>query len=163
MLEESALNVAIHDRKGFDCGVPALNDYLQRYAQQQRTRGLAAIYVLTRSEVPERIVGFYTLSAAEVTVDELAQSDRKMLPRYRVPCFRMGRLACRSDHRGEGIGKLLLGCAVERCLRARADVAAFALVVDAKDKPARDFYRHFGFVVFSSQPLSLYLPLRREP
>jgi len=40
----------------------------------------------------------------------------------------MGRLACRDDRRGEGLGRLLIGCAVQRCLLARQQVAAFALI-----------------------------------
>jgi GNAT superfamily N-acetyltransferase len=162
VFQEHPLDVALHQRSDFDCGVPALNDYLHRFAHQQRQKGLAAVYVLTRPERPERIVGFYTLGAAEVGIEDLAAADQKQLPRYRIPCFRMGRLATRCDCRGEGIGKLLLGCAVERCLRARAEVAAFALIVDAKDERVRDFYLHFGFTAFASKPLSLYLPLGRS-
>ena len=78
-----------------------------------------------------------------------------------VPCFRMGRLACRTDQRGLGIGKLLLGCAVDRCLKARQQVAAYALLVDAKDDVAKAFYEHFGFKTFQDAPLTLYLPLGR--
>jgi predicted GNAT family N-acyltransferase len=73
----------------------------------------------------------------------------------------MGRLACRTDQRGLGFGKLLLGCAVDRCLKARQQVAAYALLVDAKDDVAKAFYVHFGFKTFLDAPLTLYLPLGR--
>jgi GNAT superfamily N-acetyltransferase len=117
--------------------------------------------VLTESSQPERILGYYTLSAAEVDRQRLTEDDRKRLPGYPVPCFRMGRLACRTDQRGLGIGKLLLGCAVDRCLKARQQVAAYALLVDAKDGVAKTFYEHFGFRTFQDAPLTLYLPLGR--
>ena len=73
----------------------------------------------------------------------------------------MGRLACRSDQQGRGLGKLLLGCAVDRCLKARQQIAAYALVVDAKDDAARGFYTHFGFKTLVDAHLTLYLPLGR--
>lgn len=90
---------------------------------------------------------------------ELRESVRKKLPRYPVPCFRLSRLASRKDRHGQGIGKLLLACAVDRCLKARKDVAAYALIVDAKDENARQFYEHYGFVAFADEPMTLYLGL----
>jgi predicted GNAT family N-acyltransferase len=161
VLDDLPLDPAIHDRQGFECGIPALNEYLHRFAEQHRRRGISSIYVLTQSAQPERILGYYTLSAAEVDGQRLAEAERKKLPRYPVPCFRMGRLACRTDQRGQGLGKLLLGCAVDRCLKARQQVAAYALVVDAKDDVAKAFYVHFGFKTLQDAPLTLYLPLGR--
>ena len=161
MLDDLPLDPAIHDRQGFECGVPALDEYLHRLAEQHRRRGISSVYVLAESAQPERILGYYTLSAAEVDGQRLAEAERKKLPRYPVPCFRMGRLACRADQRGRGLGKLLLGCAVDRCLKARQQVAAYALVVDAKDDAAKAFHVHFGFKSLQDAPLTLYLPLGR--
>lgn len=153
------LATSLHDRAGFRCGVPELDDYIQRFAAQQVVRGVSAVYVLIDSEQPSQILGFYTLSAAQVDVMQIAESDRKKLPRYPVPCFRMGRLACSVTHRGQGVGKLLIGCAVDRCLHARKQVAAFALLVDAKGESAKAFYQHYGFTPCADSPLTLYLPL----
>lgn len=161
MLEEQALDPAIHDRIGFSCGVPELDDYLHRFAVQQRSKGVSAIHVLVDSENPGLILGFYTLSAAQMDVVELSDVDKKKLPRYPVPCFRMGRLACRVDQRGKGLGKLLIACAVDRCLQARKQVAAFALIVDAKNDEAKAFYQHYGFTPCVDAPMTLYLPLGR--
>lgn len=161
MLEEHPLDPAIHDRQEFGCGVPALDEYLHRLAEQHRRRGITSVYVLTDSIQPERILGYYTLSAAEVDGLRLADADRKKLPRYPVPCFRIGRFACRTDQQGRGLGKLLLGCAVDRCLKARLQIAAYALIVDAKDVAAKSFYEHFGFSALRDSPLTLYLQLGR--
>jgi len=141
--------------------VPVLNAYLQNLAEQHRRKGITAVYVLVDSAAPSVILGYYTLSAAEVEVLRLPDADRRRLPRYPVPCFRMGRLACRTDQRGRGLGRLLLGCAVDRCLKARTQVAAYALLVNAKDDVARAFYEHYGFTPLADQPLTLYLPLGR--
>ncbi len=120
---------------------------------------MTTVHVLVDDAAPASILGYYTLSAAEVESAELRADQRKHLPRHPVPCFRLGRLACRADRHGTGLGKLLVAGAVERCLRAKAEVAAYALIVDAKDETAADFYRHYGFVVCASHPLMLYLPL----
>lgn len=161
MLEEHVLDPRVHDRQGFDCGVPALNEYLQRYAEQHRRKGISAAYVLVDSADVSTVLGYYTLSAAEVDVTQLAEEDRRRLPRYPVPCFRMGRLAVRVDQRGLGMGRLLVGCAVDRCLKAREQVAAYALIVDANDGAAKRFYERFGFRSLTDEGLTLYLPLGR--
>lgn len=139
--------------------MPELNEYLRRFADQHRKRGFSATWVLVEPEVPQLILGYYSLSAAQVDAQSLNEIDRRKLPRYPIPCFRMGRLACRADRRGQGLGKLLVGLAVERCLKAREQVGAWALIVDAKDDAAKTFYEHYGFASFRDAPLSLYLPL----
>ncbi len=159
MLEEQALNPTRHDRAGFVCGVPALDAYLAQLAVQHIRKGVSTVYVLVDTDLPNLILGYYTLSAAELDGTQLGAADRKKLPRCPVPCFRMGRLACRVDQRGQGLGRLLLGCAVDRCLQARKQVAALALLVDAKDEQARAFYEHYGFIPCEDLPQTLYLPL----
>lgn len=99
------------------------------------------------------------MSAAQVDVVQLDQNTQKKLPRYSVPCFRMGRLAAHAAHHGRGLGRILVGCAVERCLEAKKHVAAYALLVDAKGEKAKDFYEHYGFIASSDNPMTLYLPL----
>jgi GNAT superfamily N-acetyltransferase len=159
VFEEYVLDPAVHNRADFDCGILALNEYLQRYAEQHRKCAITSTYVLIAPEAPERILGYYTLSAAEIDAPRLSESERRKLPRYPIPCFRLGRLACRVDERGRGLGKRLLACAVERCLMARAHVAAYALIVDAKNDDARTFYLHYGFRPFAGEEMRLYLPL----
>jgi GNAT superfamily N-acetyltransferase len=161
VLDDLPLDTSIHDRQGFECGVPELDEYIRRFAEQHRQRGISSVYVLTTPAQPEFILGYYTLSAAEVDGQRLSDADRKKLPRYPVPCFRMGRLACRSNQQGRGLGKLLLGCAVDRCLKARQQIAAYALLVDAKDDASKAFYTHFGFKTLPDAHQTLYLPLGR--
>lgn len=161
MLEEHRLNPTTHDRSGFDCGVRELNEYLQRLADQHRKKGISTTWVLVDSAAPKLILGYYSLSAAQVDAQSLSEADRDKLPRYPVPCFRMGRLACRADSRGQGLGKLLMGLAVDRCLKAREQVAAWALIVDAKNAVAKAFYENYGFTTLRDQPMALYLPLGR--
>ncbi len=119
MFEEHSLDAAIHDRKNFSCGDPPLDDYLKQFAIQQTKKGVAIVRVLIDTKRPEEILGYYSLSAAQVDVSALSETLRKKLPRYPVPCFRMSRLACSKNHQGKGIGRLLIGCSAERCLEAK--------------------------------------------
>lgn len=159
MLNDVRLDPSIHDRDDFDCGIDALNDYLRRLAAQHWRKKISTTYVLVDSDQPHQILGYYSLSAAQVDVGELSQSEQKKLPRFPIPCFRMGRLACRSDRRGSGLGRLLIGCAVDRCLEVRQHIQAYALLVDAKDQAAKSFYEHYGFRRLRDHPMALYLPL----
>ena len=159
MFEECRLDTAIHDRAGFDCGIAELNHYLHRLADQHRRKSVSTTFVLVNTQAPTTILGYYCLSAAQVDVEQLLNADRNKLPRYPVPCFRMGRLAVRQDQQGQGFGRLLLACAVDRCLKARQDVAGYALIVDAKSELARQFYEHYGFTRLRDAPMTLYLPL----
>lgn len=49
--------------------------------------------------------------------------------------------------------------ALIRCLRVSEEVAAFAVIVDAKNNQAKDFYLKYGFISFKDHDLSLFLPL----
>ena len=161
MLEEHVFDARLHDRAAFHCGVPALDDYLHKFAAQQNAKGISTVFVLVDDAAPSKILGFYTISAAQIAVQQLGDAERKKLQRYPVPCFRMGRLARDIESRGAGLGEILIGCAVDRCLHARTLVGAYALLVDAKDEKAKSFYERFGFVPKVDAPMSLYLPLGR--
>lgn len=159
MLEEQVFDSKRHDRAAFRCGEPALDDFLKKYASQQAEKGICSIFVVVDGACPSAILGFYTLSAAQIGVDQMSEADRKKLPRYPVPCFRMGRLARTMESRGIGLGEILIGLAVDRCLRAKTHVGAYALLVDAKHEKARAFYQNYGFIRCSDSPDTLYLPL----
>jgi predicted GNAT family N-acyltransferase len=104
------------------------------------------------------IVGYYTLAAGGVPLVEMPAPLAKRLPRYAsVPVVRMGRLAVDQRYRGQKLGAALLWDAVLRA--ARSEIAAFALVVDAKDDLAAAFYRHHGFVTLGEGQRYWALPL----
>ncbi len=159
MLEEQFLDPRLHDRQAFACGVVELDEYLQRLAAQQSKKGVNVVRVLVDTDKPQTILGYYSLSAAQVDVSVLDERLQQKLPRHAVPCFRLGRLAVHSNYRGQGLGNYLLGCAVRRCTDARKLVAAYAMLVDAKSTQAKTFYEHYGFTPYRDSTMSLYLPL----
>jgi len=94
------LDPELHDRKAFTSGVAELDDYLQRFAVQQSKKGIAVVRVLIDTNMPTNILGYYSLSAAQVEAVQMDERTQRTLPRYPVPCFRLGRLATHSAVRG---------------------------------------------------------------
>lgn len=149
------LDVA-HDRAAFECDSPPLNRYLREQVTQDIRRRVAACFVAVAND--NHIAGYYTLAAASLLLAELPASIGKKLPRYpTVPAVRMGRLAVAQAYQGRGLGGALLADALHRAIRA--EIVAYALMVDAKDETAASFYRHHGFIALPDAPLSLFLPL----
>ncbi len=153
-----ALLDASHDRANFDSDSAALNRYLQQQATQDVRRRITACFVAVTGDDAQRIAGYYTLASSSVLLHDLPAATGKKLPRYpSVPVVRMGRLAVAKTFKGAGLGAALLADALGRA--ARAEIAAYALVVDAKDDAAASFYRHHGFIAMPSTPLTLFIPL----
>lgn len=145
-----------HNRADFDCGEPALNQFLQRLARQQSSRDFSKTYVVCQPDLPQ-IFGFYTISSG--SIDFAHWSPQLRLPRYPVPVARLGRLAVDTRAQGQGIGQVLLSHAVNLALMLSNHIGLYALVVDAKDEAAAAFYIRHGFVRFPDRPLKLFLSL----
>lgn len=148
-----------HDREGFACGVAALDDYLRRRAGQHHRDGIATTHVLVDDAEPARVLGYCSLSAAQLHLQALREDDRKRLPTYPVPAIRMGRLAVSKAEQGRGYGQLLVGHVVNLALSVRQTMGVRVLIVDAKDALAVAFYEDFGFRCTTDAVLTLYLPV----
>ena len=149
-----------HERGGFSCGSGALDRYLQQQARQDADKRVAAPFVLV--EPPStRVLGYYTLSASVIQAKELPDDLADKLPRYpQLPVTLLGRLAVDLTLKNRGIGQFLLMDALWRSLAAATQIAAMAVLVDAKDQAAEAFYAHFGFIPLQQQPARLFLPMK---
>jgi GNAT superfamily N-acetyltransferase len=148
-----------HDRKSFDCGVPALNDYLVRFARQNHDSGGAKTFVAAPETESGRILGYYSLSPGSVDFARAPARLTRGLGRYDIPVFRLARLAVDRTMQGQGLGAELLLAAGERCLAVAAEVGGVALAIDAKDDGAARWYARFGAMSLLDDPLKLVLPL----
>ena len=146
------------DTGAFRCGQPQLDDYIRRYASQEERRGVARVFVATPREDARHLVGFYSLSAGSVICTDLPREMARKLPRYPVPVALLGRLAVDQAFRGQGLGAILLSDACHKVVLASRVLAVAAIVVDAKNTEAAEFYRHFGFVPLPGRPDRLLLP-----
>lgn len=136
-----------HDRTGFTCGVPALDDFLRLRARQQ-TPDHGATFVLTTESDPADVLGFYTLASHSVDAGQMSTAIRKKFPYQYVSVTLLGRLAVATKAQGGGLGEHLLMDALFRGLSARSEIGAWAVVVDPKDAKAAAFYARYDFVRF---------------
>jgi GNAT superfamily N-acetyltransferase len=151
-----------HDRKVFDCGVPALNDFLHKTARQHRDKGLSNTFVLLDENTPHEILGFFTLSFLEVEAAALPGKYSRRLPKSsRLPAAKLARLAVDKRCQGKGYGDLLMADAVKRIVATINESGGITgFFVDAKDEHAKRFYLRYGFILLQDTPLTLFLPLQ---
>lgn len=150
-----------HDRGSFRCGVEALDRYLQKQASQDARKDVATPFVLIETGTG-LIAGYFTLSAFGVNMDDLPEDISEKLPRYgQAPATLIGRLAVDLRFQGRGVGRRLLIGACEKALAAAATLAVWAVVVDAKDESAKNFYERFGFTPMPEHPRRLFLTMKQ--
>lgn len=130
----------------FNCGTSPLDEYIRRYASQDVRKNVARVFVATPENQPERLAGFFTLSAGSVNCSELPPAMARKLPRYPVPVALIGRLAVDIQFQGQGLGAILLADACHKVVQASEVLAVVGIVVDAKDQTTAAFYSHFGFI-----------------
>jgi len=125
-----------HDRSSFASGSTPLDRYLQQQARQDAEKRVAAAFVLVEPPA-NKVLGYYTLSASVITADALPAGLAKKLPRYpQLPVTLLGRLGVDQSQKGKGLGEFLLMDALHRRLEAATEIAAMAVIVDAKDAVA---------------------------
>jgi GNAT superfamily N-acetyltransferase len=148
-----------HDRAQFDCGEPALNDFLRKHARQNHDRGAAKTFVAVSISDGRNILGFYSLCPASLEFSRTPDEVRKGLARHDVPVFRLGRLAVSRTVQGKGLGGQLILAAGRRCVLAATEIGGMAMLIDAKSERAAKWYASYGAIPLADAPLSLLLPL----
>ena len=148
-----------HDRQAFDCGVAALNEFLQRHARQSHEMGGAKTFLAIDDADSRTVLGFYSLSPASLAYARAPEVVRRGLARHDVPAFRLARLAVDRRVQGQGLGGQFLLGAGRRCLLAATEVGGVAMLIDAKDERAAAWYASYSALPLLDAPLSLLLPL----
>lgn len=152
------LDKKAHNRAAFSCEHEALNVYLKERASQEVQKRVAAVYVLTHDG--KAIAGYYTLSQYTIEPGDLPEEavQRLRLPKYdKLPATQLGRLARSKESKGAGLGEILLMGALEKALLHSKNIASLAVVVDAKDEKARNFYLRYGFIDLPDHPNRLFM------
>jgi GNAT superfamily N-acetyltransferase len=148
-----------HDRRGFECGAPELDDDLRRYARQNHESGAAKTFVAVPLDDPRRVLGYYAISPGALEFAHAPAEITKRLGRYEVPVYRLGRLAVSLSVQGRGLGAELLLSAGVRALAVAGEVGGVALAIDAKDERTAAWYERFGAMRLLDDPLKLVLSL----
>lgn len=103
-----------------------------------------------------RVVGYYGLAPTSVVPTTMPRSIRTGQPPDPVPCLLLGQLATDCSWAGKGIGTGLLKHALERCIEAATLIGGRALVVNAVDDEAAEFWRRRKFLPSTDNPMILY-------
>jgi GNAT superfamily N-acetyltransferase len=135
-----------HDVSLFSNGVhPSLDQWLRERARS--SEGLSArTYVVCVTAEPDRVVGYFSISAAVEQRSVLPSAKTRRGMPERVPLLLIGRLAVDAAWQGRGLGSALLADALRRCLAASGIAGARGVVAHAMDDEAVDFYERHGFV-----------------
>jgi len=148
-----------HDRQAFDCGEPALTEFLHARAAKHQALRVSRTFVLSDNIEPRKILGFYSLCNCQIGRDDILPEEARKLPQYPLPAILLARLGVDQNAQGKGYGELLLMDVIKRCALVSQQTGVYAVVVDAKHDHAKRFYERFGFTQIKTQALTLYLPL----
>lgn len=144
---------AAHDVSEFSCGKPTLDHWLKTRALSNQEKGFTAVMVVHDDG---RVVGYYGLAPTAVVPSVLPRSVRTGQPPDPVPCLLLGQLATDTAWAGRGIGTGLLKHALQRCVQAAELVGGRALMINAVDAEAADFWQRRGFLPSKDDPLVLF-------
>ena len=147
-----------HRLEGFDCGTPALNDWLVRHARQAQGSGSAKTFVV--AEVDGRVAGYFSLTVGQVDTLEAPERIRKGMGQYPVPVVILARLAVSRQDQGSGIGFGLLQDAIRRTMLIAEQAGIRAMLSHPIDKDAAKFYTRFGFIASPLRERQLLLLLK---
>jgi len=157
------------DRSTFHSGNTELDRFFHRFAGQNQFRHhIGATYVAVDHK---GILGFATVAAAQIEIEDLPKSRQKKLPHYPLLALRLARLAVDRSAQGRGVGKLLLHIVFQLAQDMADTVGCIGVVVDAKSD-AVSFYGRYGFESLEviegglnsrPEPLLMFLPLGSIP
>ncbi|MHC8508504.1 MAG: GNAT family N-acetyltransferase [Rhodospirillales bacterium] len=146
-----------HDRKLFHCRIANLNGYIRERASQDVRNRVARVYAVTAPD-SDTVAGYCSLSAAGFEPGALPEEAAGKLPKYnQLPAVLLGRLAVDQKFQGRGLGTYLLFDAFQTVLQAGAAIGACAVIVDAWDETAAEFYRQRAFRAFADDNLRFFM------
>jgi GNAT superfamily N-acetyltransferase len=154
------------DRMSFRSGDADLDRFFRQFAGQNQFRHHVGVtYVAVEHRT---ILGFATVAAAHVEIDELPLAARRKLPQYPLPVLRLARLAVDQAGQGQGLGLELLRFVLRLALQMADEYGCVGVVVDAKPDAAA-FYAKYGFIPVEAvegrsdarpSPTPMFLPIR---
>ena len=146
-----------HPLDAFDCGNPALNEWLIRHARQAHASGSARTYVVADER---RIAGYFSLAVGQIDSLEAPERVRKGMGNYPVPVVILTRLAVARLDQGRSLGVGLLQDAIRRTLAVADQAGVRALLTHPIDEAAARFYLRFGFEASPAREQQLILLLK---
>lgn len=146
-----------HRLEGFECGKPALSEWLLRHARQAQSAGSAKTFVVTDDD---RVVAYFSLTVGQINTLEAPERARKGMGQYPLPVVVLARLAVSQQHQGRGIGIGLMQDAIRRTVLIAEQAGIRALLTHPIDAEATRFYTRFGFIASPLREQQLLLLLK---
>jgi len=143
--------------EAFDCGKPALNDWLVRHARQAQGSGSAKTYVVIEGD---RLAGYFSLTVGQIDALDAPERIRKGIGSYPVPVVILTRLAVSLLDQRRGIGLGMLQDAIQRTVAIAEQAGVRALLTHPIDEEASRFYQRFGFETSPVREQQLLLLLK---
>lgn len=145
-----------HNIDSFDCGVPTLNQWLQRQALKNEVSGASRTFVICSGD---KVIGYYALATGSVVRQQAPGKIKRAMPDP-IPVMILGRLAVDRSQQGCGLGVGLLRDAILRTYNVSQHVGVRALLVHALSETARDFYLRNGFITSPLEEMTLMLGIQ---
>ena len=146
-----------HRVEAFDCGKPALTDWLLHHARQAQGSGSARTFVACDQD---RVAAYYSLTVGQIDTLEAPERIRRGMGQYPIPLVILARLAVDLDYQKRGLGFSLLQDAITRTVAIADQAGIRALLTHPLDAEADAFYRRFGFEPTPLQERQLILLLK---
>ena len=146
-----------HRLEGFDCGKPALNDWLLRHARQAQGSGSAKTFVVVDDD---RVAGYFSLTVGQIDTLDAPERIRKGMGQYPLPVVILARLAVSTTDQGRGIGIGLLQEAIRRTMLIAEHAGIRAMLTNPIDEDTTRFYTRFGFIASPLREQQLLLLLK---
>lgn len=146
-----------HRLEEFDCGKPALNDWLLRHARQAQGSGSAKTFVVVDDD---RVAGYFSLTVGQIDTLDAPERIRKGMGQYPLPVVILARLAVSTTDQGRGIGVGLLQEAIRRTMLIAEHAGIRAMLTHPIDEDATRFYARFGFIASPLREQQLLLLLK---
>jgi len=146
-----------HRRDSFDSGEPALDEWLRRFAGQNRRGNTAAPWVVATTD--DVVFAYVSLAMTGIDRSAAPSAIARNAPNP-VPALLIGRLAVDRHHGGLGLGTALVAHVLATAVELNAKAALRAVVVTALHERSRAWWERFGFVPFDTNDpgcLDLYV------
>ena len=150
-----------HNRKTFDCGITALDQFLQQQARQKTAKHISKTYVACQESAPTAIMAYYTLTGYSVTTPP-SHRDYNKYP-HPLSAVKLARLAVDRSQQGQRLGERLLIDAICRTVLVAQQISAIGLFVDPMTPQVIPFYQQYDFLPADPgdhSRLEMWLPIK---
>lgn len=145
-----------HRLEDFCCGEPSIDNWCALGGRKAHLGWLCSVWILTLGG--GSVDGFFTLSNHTVEGVQLPSKDAGGV--LSSPAILIGKLAMRKELRGQGLGSLLIGHALQRSVEAARLSASRLITLDAASPEVQAWYARHKFRSYSDEtPLKMYMKM----